>query len=108
MELIMLGGNILTMDGKRTRAQALAIEGSKIIAIGNNNEIANMANDKTNVVHLRGRTVTPGFIDPHNHFSMTVFEPVSVDSRTPPLKDKKAVSKSKILVFLLFKTIFCF
>ena len=42
MELIMLGGNILTMDGKRTRAQALAIEGSKIIAIGNNNEIANV------------------------------------------------------------------
>ena len=91
MELIMLGGNILTMDGKRSRAQALAINNNKITAIGNNNEIATMANDKTKVVHLRGRTVTPGFIDPHNHFSMTVFEPVSVDSRTPPLKDKKAV-----------------
>ena len=92
MELIMLGGNILTMDGKRSRAQAMAIENNKITAIGNNNQIVNMANDQTKVVHLRGRTVTPGFIDPHNHFSMTVFEPVSVDSRTPPLRDKKAVS----------------
>ena len=42
-------------------------------------------------VDLRGRALIPGFCDPHNHFSMTTFEPVSVDCRIPPLAGKPAV-----------------
>lgn len=89
MELILLGGRILTMDGASRRAEALAVSDGKIVAVGANAEIAQMAGDATKVVRLNGRAVTPGFIDPHNHFSMTTFEPVSADLRTPPLATKR-------------------
>ena len=89
MDLVLLGGRILTMDGASRRAEALAVSGGKIVAVGANAEIAQMAGDATRVVRLNGRAVTPGFIDPHNHFSMTTFEPVSADLRTPPLATKR-------------------
>ncbi len=84
MELILTGGNVLTMDSRNSRAEAVAVEGSKIAAVGANAEIERLAGPGTNVVHLAGRTVTPGFIDPHNHFSLTTFQPVSVDCSVPP------------------------
>jgi len=90
MDLVLLGGRILTMDGASSRAEAIAVNKGKIVAVGANAEIAPMAGDETRVVRLNGRAVTPGFIDPHNHFSMTTFEPVSADLRTPPLRSKQA------------------
>ncbi|MBM3945445.1 MAG: amidohydrolase [SAR202 cluster bacterium] len=91
MDAVLLGGNILTMDRSKRRVQALAVRGGKIAAVGPTGEIARLATPKTKVVNLNGRTVTPGFMDPHNHFSMTTWEPVSVDCRVPPLRNKKAV-----------------
>ncbi|MDA1188670.1 MAG: amidohydrolase [Chloroflexi bacterium] len=91
MDVVMLGGKILTMDRGGRRAEAVAVKGGKIAAVGTSAEIAKLATPKTKVVNLNGRTVTPGFIDPHNHFSMTTFEPVSVDCRIPPLNGKQAV-----------------
>ena len=43
-----------------------------------------MVSEGTEVVPLAGRTLIPGFVDPHNHFSATVFDPVAVDCWTPP------------------------
>ncbi len=37
------------------------------------------------VEDLAGQTVIPGLIDPHQHFSMAIFEPVQIDCKTPPL-----------------------
>lgn len=91
MNTVLTGGNILTMDRFNRRAEALAVEGGKITAVGTNAEIAKLIGPETNTVHLAGRTVTPGFIDPHNHFSMTTFEPVSVDCRVPPHGTIKSV-----------------
>ena len=85
MDLVMLEGQILTMDAKSARAEALAVKNGKFVAVGSNAEIRNHITESTKVVHLNGRTITPGFIDPHNHFSMTTFEPVSIDCRMPPL-----------------------
>ena len=89
MDLVMLGGRVLTMDPAGRRTEAVAVRDGKIAAVGVNDEIARMAGEGTRVVRLNGRTVTPGFIDPHNHFSMTTFEPVSADMRTPPLRSKR-------------------
>ena len=79
MDLVMLEGQILTMDDKSARAQALAVKNGKFAAVGSNSEIRNLITESTKVIKLNGRTITPGFIDPHNHFSMTTFEPVSID-----------------------------
>ena len=91
MDLVMLGGKILTMDGRSSRAEALAVRDGKIMAVGSNEDVRRLIGENTRVAHLQGRAVTPGFIDPHNHFSMTTFEPVMVDCRMPPLPSKKGV-----------------
>ncbi len=79
MDLVLMGGNVLTMDVRNRRAEALAVEGGKITAVGANAELANLVGENTKVVHLVGRTLVPAFIDPHNHFSINALEPVSVD-----------------------------
>ena len=91
MDLVLLGGNVLTMDGRDTRAQAVAIRDGRIAAVGPSAEVAQLVGEGTRVVHLAGRTLIPAFNDPHNHFSMTTFEPVSVDCRMPPLDSVKGV-----------------
>ena len=87
----MLGGQVLTMAPGGRRAQAIAIQDRKIVAIGTSAEVGTLIDADTEVVHLAGRTVIPGFVDPHTHFHMTVFEPVAVDCRVPPLAGKQAV-----------------
>jgi predicted amidohydrolase YtcJ len=84
MDLVLMGGNVLTMNRRQPRAEAVAVQGDKIAAVGANAEIAPYIGPDTTVVHLIGRTLIPGFIDAHNHFSLTTFEPVSVDCRVPP------------------------
>ena len=84
MDLVLMGGSLLTMDTRNSRAEALAVEGGKISAVGTNVEVSKLVGENTRVVHLAGRTLLPAFIDPHNHFSINAFEPVSVDCSVPP------------------------
>ena len=84
MDLVFLGGNVMTMDRIGTRAEALAVKDGKIAEVGATAEVSGMVSEETEVIALAGRTLIPGFIDPHNHFSATVFDPVSVDCWTPP------------------------
>jgi predicted amidohydrolase YtcJ len=64
---ILLNGNILTLDPTRPSAQAIAVYGDRIVAVGNNLEIEQLAGPDTNRIDLRGATVLPGFIDTHIH-----------------------------------------
>ncbi|MDP6607260.1 MAG: amidohydrolase family protein [Dehalococcoidia bacterium] len=89
MDLIMLGGTVLTLDARDSRAEAIAVDDGRIVATGTSAEVAALANEGTKTVRLEGRTVVPGFIDPHNHFSLTAFEPVAVDCSMPPLDGKR-------------------
>ena len=84
MDLVFLGGNVMTMDRIGSRAEALAVKDGKIAAVGATAEVSGMVSEGTEVIALAGRTLIPGFVDPHNHFSATVFDPVAVDCWTPP------------------------
>ncbi len=84
MDLVFLGGNVMTMDRAATRAEALAVRDGKIAAVGATAEVSGMVSEGTEIIPLAGRMLIPGFVDPHNHFSATVFDPVSVDCWTPP------------------------
>ena len=94
MDLVLLGGNVLTMDGRNSRAEAVAVRGNKLEAVGSNAEVSKLISPDTNVVQLAGRTVIPGFIDPHNHFSFTTFQPVSVNCSVPPHNTVQGVLES--------------
>ncbi len=66
-DMIITGANVLTMDYDQSVAQAIAIRGNRILAVGSNEEILYFANAGTTRVDGRGTTVTPGFIDAHSH-----------------------------------------
>jgi hypothetical protein len=67
-DLILTNGKIITVDRKFSIAQAVAVRGDRILAVGTNQEITRLAGPNTRRIDLRGRAVTPGFIDNHSHF----------------------------------------
>src|SRR5688572_26793596 len=66
-DAIYHNGLLLTMDAARPEAQALAVAGDRIAAVGSNAEILELAGPETRVVDLGGRIMLPGFIDTHTH-----------------------------------------
>lgn len=91
MEMLFTGGRVLTIDALDRIASGVAVRDGKIIAVGDSDEVRQAVRPDAMHVDLRGRALIPGFCDPHNHFSMTTFEPRSVDCRIPPLAGKPAV-----------------
>src|SRR6266699_2710683 len=80
-DLIVVNANIHTMDHSLPTAEALAIHGNRIIAVGSNDEIKKLAGANTKVIDARGRLVLPGFNDAHVHFMSGGFQLSSVDLR---------------------------
>jgi predicted amidohydrolase YtcJ len=67
-DTILVNGRIMTVDPVNSIANAIAIRGDKILGTGSDNDIRALALPETRVIDLKGRTVTPGLIDPHIHF----------------------------------------
>ncbi len=67
--VIYHNGVVLTMDdGLPPRAEAVAVEHGRIVAVGGDDEVLALRKGSTRVVDLGGRTVLPGFIDSHAHW----------------------------------------
>jgi predicted amidohydrolase YtcJ len=66
-DLVLSNGKIVTVDDRFTIAQAVAIKGNRIVAVGANQEMDRLAAPNARRINLRGRTVIPGLIDNHNH-----------------------------------------
>jgi predicted amidohydrolase YtcJ len=67
-DVVLTGGKIITVDTRFSIAQAVAIRGDRILAVGTNQQINALAGPSTRRIDLRGRAVTPGLIDNHAHF----------------------------------------
>ncbi len=67
--LILLHGNIYTGDPAKPRAEAVAVSGEAIFAVGSNAEIEALKESGTQVIDLAGRFVMPGFNDAHVHLA---------------------------------------
>jgi predicted amidohydrolase YtcJ len=67
--LVLKGGKIVTVDTARPEAQAIAIRGDKIAALGTNDEIQAYVVPATQVIDLAGQTAVPGLIEGHGHFT---------------------------------------
>jgi len=66
-DVIFYGGTVLTIDDKLSVAQALAVKGDQIVAVGSDQEVMAWNGDQTVMIALDGRTLMPGFVDPHTH-----------------------------------------
>ncbi len=68
-DLVLVNGKVITVDPGDTIAQAVAVTGGRIVAVGTTEAIRARAGSATQVIDLGGRTVTPGLIDTHVHFT---------------------------------------
>ena len=73
-------GNVLTAEDGRRHATSLLVAGGRVAAVGGDE----LTGADARLIDLDGQTVTPGFVDPHTHFSFTAIEPDMVDCSTPP------------------------
>src|SRR5437016_2651835 len=80
-DLIIVNANIHTMDRSQPIANAVAVHGNRIIAVGSNDEIKKLAGANTEVIDAKGQLVLPGFNDAHVHFMSGGFQLSSVDLR---------------------------
>lgn len=64
---LFTGGTILTVDGDFSEAQAIAIRGNRILAVGSDADVRKAAGGDAEIVDLDGGVMLPGFIDPHTH-----------------------------------------
>lgn len=70
-DVIYFGGDIITMAGDSAAyAEAIAVKNGKIIFVGNKSDAEKFKGDSTKLNDLKGKTVLPGFIDPHIHASI--------------------------------------
>ena len=66
-DAIYFGGPILTMVKDQDRAEALAVKNGQILAVGTKSEVMALKASDTTMVDLGGKTLMPGFFDPHSH-----------------------------------------
>jgi predicted amidohydrolase YtcJ len=67
-ERIIRGGSIVTVNPAQPAAEAVAIRGGRIVAVGTAADVMPHQGPNTQVTDLAGRTLVPGFIDGHSHF----------------------------------------
>lgn len=65
--IVYSGGTILTVDDQFSEAEAIAIRGNKILAVGAMQDVRAAAGTGAKVIDLGGKTMLPGFIDAHTH-----------------------------------------
>ena len=83
-ERIFRGGPIVTVDPARPAAEAVAIGGGTILAVGAEADVMKLAGPETVVTELAGRTLVPGFVDGHSHFFSVVSVQTSALCASPP------------------------
>ena len=83
-DAIYSGGTIITIDDNNPRVEAVAVKDGRIIAAGKAADVMALKGDKTQMVDLGGRTMLPGFVDPHGHVTMGGLQAASANLLPPP------------------------
>lgn len=80
-DLVIVNAVIHTMNPAQATAEAVAVLGNRIIAVGSNEDIQKLSGPRTRLIDARGQLVLPGFNDAHVHFLTGGFQLSSVDLR---------------------------
>jgi predicted amidohydrolase YtcJ len=67
-DLVLRGGKVVTIDDRLPEAEAIAVKGERIVAVGTAAEVGQHIGPETRVIELAGRMAMPGFIEGHGHF----------------------------------------
>ena len=77
--LLIFGGNIYTVDTTRPMVEAVAVKENTILFAGSLAEAEQYKNDKTQLLDLNGKTMTPGLIEGHGHFMGLGYNELNLD-----------------------------
>ena len=83
-DTIYSGGTILTINDAAPKAEAVAVKDGRILAVGSAADIMALKGDSTRMVDLGGRTMLPGFVDPHGHVMGGGLQAISANMLAPP------------------------
>ena len=89
---IIRGGPIVTVNPDRPAAEAVAIVGGTIVAVGSDSDVMQHRGDATVVTELAGKTLVPGFVDGHSHFCSLVDVQTQALCASPPAGPCKTVA----------------
>jgi len=78
-DIVLKNATVITMDETQPSAEAVAISGDRILAVGGNVSMESVTGTKTRVIDCRGRAVAPGFNDAHLHLFSLMRKLMSID-----------------------------
>lgn len=91
-ELVYINGTVVTMDARASTAEAVAVAGGEIVAVGSRSEVEKRIAPSTIVVDLEGKTLLPGLYSAHDHFpnsgTTALFQ---VDLNSPPIGTMESI-----------------
>ncbi|MDA0350854.1 MAG: amidohydrolase [Chloroflexi bacterium] len=90
-DLVFTGGVVHTVDASNSIAEAVAVSDGRILAVGSNAEVNATAGPGARRVDLDGRTLTPGFIDAHQHFTGVGGMAYAIDCKAPGMDSISAI-----------------
>ena len=90
-DIIFTNGTVHTVDRENRVAGALAVEGRYIIAVGSNADVTATAGPNTRRIDLAGRSLLPGFIDAHAHFTGVGTSAEAIDCKAPGMQSIAAL-----------------
>jgi predicted amidohydrolase YtcJ len=90
-DIIFQGGAVHTVDARDSIVEAVAVSDGRILAVGSDAEVGATAGNGTMRVDLRGRTLTPGFIDAHHHFVGVGGAEDAIDCKAPGMQSIAAI-----------------
>ncbi len=86
--MLLFNGRVLTLDQDFSVHQALAIRGSRILAVGGSEELESLADPHTRKIDLQGHTVIPGIVDTHAHMDREGLKKI-----LPSLEEARSISE---------------
>ena len=93
-DAIFLNGSVITMATGVGVAEAVAVRGDRIVAVGSSARLRALAGQSTKVVDLGGKTLLPGFYAAHDHFPsagrIALFD---VDLNSPPIGTRRSIEE---------------
>jgi len=106
-DVIFFGGDIITVNDQQPDAEAIAIKNGKIVLVGDKKAAFDWKGERTKLIDLQGKTLMPGFINPHTHIILDALIAASIDVSPFKYKTiaevtdvlKKASKKGSVLAF---------
>lgn len=78
-DLVIVNGNIYTVDNENPKAEAVVVKDGKIVFVGTSDKAKEFAGNGVETIDLEGKTMTPGFVEGHAHFLGVGYKKMNLD-----------------------------